>query len=227
MSFVGVPQAGDQSASECKKIIKQCSSGRPLWLTRVEPEVFILCYDSKHHLPASMTSPCDRFEELTYFKPSHQPEFGMYVDRHGAPLLDREIVEWEGQAERASFRFPYVLLFCSAFVEIRNLITGHLTQIIRVGATGNGSGGTIRCLWDGRGGAQNPELDLDFGGGGDGDSDLPTLLGVTDLHTTTEWGAQSSSAMTQQCVFTLFSPVPPPYSLVGEPVTPYDADSLI
>jgi len=158
----------------------------------------------------------------------HQPEFGMYVDRHGVPLLDREIVEWEGQAERASFRFPYVLLFCSTFVEVRNLITGHLTQIIRTEAIGNGGGGgTIRCLWDGRGGPRNFDLDLDFGGGGDGGSDLPSVLGVVDLPTTSEWGAQSSSVMKQQCVFTLFSPVPPPYSLVGEPVTPYDADSLI
>ena len=85
----------------------------------------------------------------------------------------------------------------------------------------------MRCLWDGRGGTRNPDLDLEFGGGGDGGSGLPTVLGVADLPTTNEWGAQSNSVMTQQCVFTLFSPVPPPYSLVGEPVTPYDADSLI
>ena len=149
------------------------------------------------------------------------------MDRHGAPLLDREIVEWEGQAERASFRFPYVLLFCSTFVEVRNLITGHLTQIIRADAAGRGgSGGTMRCLWDVRGGSRGSDYDLDFGGG-EGGSDLPTVLGVADLPTANEWGAQSSSAMTQQCVFTFFSPVPPPYSLVGEPTVPYDADSLI
>jgi len=207
MSFVGVPQAqaGDQDVSECKKVIKRCSSGRPLSMSRVETEVFILCYD----------------------------KFGVYVDRHGVPLLDRGIVEWEGQAERASFRFPYVLLFCSAFVEVRNLVTGHLTQIIRADATGHGDGGrAIRCLWDGRGGARNFDYDYDSGGGDssngeDGGSDLPTVLAVTDLPKTSEWGAQSSSVMTQQCVFTLFSPVPPPYSLVGEPVIPYDTESLI
>jgi len=121
-------------------------------------------------------------------------------------------------------------------VEVRNLITGHLTQIIRADTTagnGNGGGPPIRCLWDGRGGARNFNYDLDFSGGqynngGDGGGlDLPTILGVVDLPTTNEWGAQSSSAVTQQCVFTLFLPIPPPYSPVEEPVTPYDANSII
>lgn len=48
MASADVPQAGDQNVSECKKLIKRCSSGRPLSMTRVETEVFILCYDSEH-----------------------------------------------------------------------------------------------------------------------------------------------------------------------------------
>ena len=225
MSFVDVPQPGDQNTSECKKIIKRCSPGRPISMTRVETEVFILCYDSEYHLPARIPASSKWVQVNNVSRLPHQPEFGVYVDRHGVPLLDRDIIEWEGQAERASFRFPYVLLFCSTFVEVRNLITGHLTQIIRADATGHGGGKTIRCLWDGRG--KNLNSDYDLNGGGDGGPDLPTVLGVADLHMTNEWGAQSSSAMKQQCIFTLFSPVPPPYSLVGEPVEPYDADSLI
>ena len=178
----------------------------------------------------------------------NDPEFGAYVDRYGVPLLDREIVEWEGQACWASFRFPYVLLFSSAFVEIRHLVTGRLTQIIRADdAIGNhgsgGCGGPMRCLWDGRGGGRTASYDPEFGhvgdygpGSNDGTSDgseLPTVLGVVDLpiHTTgNERGAHSSSssAATQQCVFTLFSPIPPPYSpLVEEPTIPYDANSII
>ena len=180
-------------------------------------------------------------------------EFGLYVDRYGVPLVHREIVEWEGLACRASFRFPYVLLFSPAFVEIRSLITGHLIQIIRadvaVGNLGGCGGAPIRCLWDGRGGSRNANYDPEFGyvgAGGDygsgsndgmhGDSDgseFPTVLGVVDLPvptTANEWGAQSSSSsvVTQQCVFTLFSPVPPPYSPhVEEPTVPYDANSII
>lgn len=169
------------------------------------------------------------------------------------PLLDREILEWEAQACRASFRFPYVLLFSPAFVEIRHLITGHLTQIIRADDAigkyvgGGCGGGPIRCLWDGRGGARHSGYDPEFGHVGAGDygsgsndglhggpdgSELPTVLGVVDLPiptTVNEWEAQSSSlpVVTQQCVFTLFSPVPPPYSLVEEPTIPYDANSII
>ena len=65
ISFVAVPQAGEQNVPECKKAIKRCSSGQPLWMTRVDTEVFILCYDSKRH-PA-----CKSFEELMYLQPPH------------------------------------------------------------------------------------------------------------------------------------------------------------
>jgi hypothetical protein len=244
---VGIPQAGDQNVPECKGIVKRCSSARPISMTRVETEVFFLCYDSEYPLFPSARK--------THHFPFSPAEFGVYVDRYGVPLLDREIVEWEGQACRASFRFPYVLLFSPAFVEIRHIITGLLIQIIRaddtIGNYGGGGcgGGPIRCLWDGRGGGGNSGYDPESGyvGGGDygsesseglhGNSDgsesLPTVLGVVDLPipaTVNDWGAQSSSSsvVTQQCVFTLFSPVPPPYSpLVEEPTIPYDVNSII
>lgn len=144
------------------------------------------------------------------------PEFGVYVNRFGVPLLDRGIVEWEGQADRASFRYPYVFLFCSTFVEVRNLITGRLIQIIRPDAAtagssvGRGEEGpqTLRCLWDGRGGARSfdydPELDED---GTWPSVELPAMLGAVDLPL-----PSSFSAAMQQCVFALSAPVPPPRS---------------
>lgn len=171
-----------------------------------------------------------------------KPGFGVYVDRYGVPLPDRSIVEWEGQADGVSFRFPYVLLFCVNFVEVRHLITGRLTQIIRADAAGGvGGSQTLRCLWDGRGGARSFDYDPDISGGGyhpgtsaDGSgssTELPTVLGAVDLAVPVagdEWGAQSSSSVArQQCVFTLFAPIPPPYSLVEEPAEPYDANSII
>ena len=247
ISLVGVPQTGDSSVSECKKVVKQCSSGRPLSMTRLETEVFVLCYDSEYvHISQS---PCPSRNHTTcslLFTASYtarmKPEFGVYVDRYGVPLPDRGIIEWEGQADRVSYRFPYVLLFCAKFVEVRHLITGRLTQIIRADAAG-GVGGpqTLRCLWDGRGGARSFDHDPDISGGGyhpgtsaDGGGssvELPTVLGAVDLAlpvTTDKWGAQSSSSVvTRQCVFTLFAPIPPPYSLVEEPAEPYDANSII
>jgi hypothetical protein len=70
-------------------------------------------------------------------------EFGLYVDRHGNPPESRTVavVEWEGTAERAAHHPPYVLLFDSRFIEVRNAETGRLAQIIL--------GDQIRCIWDG------------------------------------------------------------------------------
>ncbi|KAJ7126687.1 hypothetical protein C8R44DRAFT_532223, partial [Mycena epipterygia] len=50
-------------------------------------------------------------------------------------------IEWEGNAEKAALHSPYILLFDSRFVEIRNIETGRLVQII--------PGIDVRCLWDG------------------------------------------------------------------------------
>jgi len=154
------------------------------------------------------------------------PEFGVYVNRFGVPLLDRGIVEWECQAERVSYRYPYVLLFCSAFVEIRNLITGRLVQIFRPdAATRLGDIGgdedapqTLRCLWDGRSGTRNFDYDPELGEGEDGrgySSELPAMLGAVDLAMPSR-----SSITTQQCVFALSAPIPPPRSpgVAGYPV---------
>jgi hypothetical protein len=70
-------------------------------------------------------------------------EFGLYVDRHGDPSRSVAVVEWEGTAERAAHHPPYVLLFDSRFIEVRDVETGRLVQII--------PGNDVRCIWDGRG----------------------------------------------------------------------------
>ena len=67
----------------------------------------------------------------------------LYVDRHGDPSRSVQTIEWEGTAERVACHPPYVLLFDSRFIEIRDIATGRLCQII--------PGNDIRCIWDGRG----------------------------------------------------------------------------
>lgn len=71
------------------------------------------------------------------------PEFGVYVDKHGDPVRGGVTIEWEGTAERVAFHPPHILLFDSRFIEVRNVETGRLAQII--------PGKEIRCIWDGRG----------------------------------------------------------------------------
>jgi len=65
------------------------------------------------------------------------------VDKQGVPNRDAPHVEWEGTAESVAFHAPYILLFDTRFIEIRNVDTGRLSQII--------PGTDVRCVWDGRG----------------------------------------------------------------------------
>ncbi|KAJ6485700.1 signal transducer [Mycena sanguinolenta] len=94
---------------------KRCDACRPIGMFRTNEDGFLLCYN----------------------------EFGVYVDRHGEPRRNGTTIEWEGNAEKVALHQPYILLFDSRFIEIRNIETGRLMQII--------PGNDIRCLWDGRG----------------------------------------------------------------------------
>ncbi|KAI6006684.1 CNH domain-containing protein [Pisolithus orientalis] len=97
-----------------ERLAKRCESCKPVGMFRVDNE-FLLCYD----------------------------EFGIYVNKHGSPSRSSGTIEWEGTAERVAMHWPYILLFDSRFIEVRQVSTGLLAQII--------PGNEIRCIWDGRG----------------------------------------------------------------------------
>ncbi|KAI6112968.1 CNH domain-containing protein [Pisolithus sp. B1] len=97
-----------------ERLAKRCESCKPVGMFRVDNE-FLLCYD----------------------------EFGIYVNKHGSPSRPSGTIEWEGTAERVAMHWPYILLFDSRFIEVRQVSTGLLAQII--------PGNEIRCIWDGRG----------------------------------------------------------------------------
>ncbi|KAJ7809831.1 CNH domain-containing protein [Mycena leptocephala] len=65
-------------------------------------------------------------------------EFGLYIDKHGNPT--EPIVEWEGSAERIALHAPYILLFHTQTIEVREIATGRLAQII--------PGHDMHCIWD-------------------------------------------------------------------------------
>ncbi|GLB41616.1 putative CNH domain containing protein [Lyophyllum shimeji] len=96
-------------------LAKRCESCRPMGMFRSKEDEFLLCYD----------------------------EFGLYVDKHGDPSRQAGTVEWEGTAEKVALHSPYVLIFDTRFIEIRDIATGRLVQII--------PGNDVRCIWDGRG----------------------------------------------------------------------------
>ncbi|KAJ7780243.1 Dbl-like domain-containing protein [Mycena maculata] len=115
---VTIPQREDPRLAN---LAKRCEACRPMGMFRSTDEEFLLCYN----------------------------EFGLYVNKHGDPSPSRPIgtVEWEGNAERVAFHAPYILLFDSRFIEVRDVETGRLAQII--------PGNDMHCLWDGRGQASN------------------------------------------------------------------------
>ncbi|KAG6909363.1 hypothetical protein DXG01_000802 [Tephrocybe rancida] len=100
-------------------LAKRCESARPMGMFRSKENEFLLCYD----------------------------EFGLYVNKHGEPSRQGGTVEWEGTAERVALHTPYVMIFDTRFIEIRDLVTGRLVQII--------PGNDVRCIWDGRGVSTN------------------------------------------------------------------------
>ncbi|THU79489.1 hypothetical protein K435DRAFT_937938 [Dendrothele bispora CBS 962.96] len=53
------------------------------------------------------------------------------------------MLEWDATANSVAFRDPYILLFDTRFIEVRQIQTGRLIQII--------PGENFNCLWDGSG----------------------------------------------------------------------------
>ncbi|KAG8896511.1 hypothetical protein FRB99_008857 [Tulasnella sp. 403] len=158
---VTIPQKDDPRLSGLAKRLESC---RPMGMFRSNENEFLLCYD----------------------------EFGLYVDRHGDPnRASGGIIEWEGTAERVAFHPPYVVIFDSRFIEIRNIEKGQLVQIIR--------GTDIRCLWDGRSAALPPAT-MQGGVPWDESSRIHAVMKSPD--------AQPSGKVVVQHVFELVPTVP-------------------
>ncbi|KAI0251796.1 RhoGEF Rgf2 [Lactifluus subvellereus] len=83
---------------------------KPVAIYRIENE-FLLCYD----------------------------EFAFYIDRGGRRSRRNFLVHWEGSPTSFAFQYPYVLAFEPTFVEIRNVETGSMSQVIQ--------GNNLRCLF--------------------------------------------------------------------------------
>ncbi|KAI0776660.1 CNH-domain-containing protein [Trametes elegans] len=100
---------------DLRRLGKRPGMNKPVAMFRIREDEFLLCYD----------------------------EFGLYVDKRGAPSRSPATIEWEGIATQAAWHAPYVSLFCSSFIEVRHVESGRLAQII--------TGQDVRCVWDGRG----------------------------------------------------------------------------
>ncbi|KAI1795435.1 CNH-domain-containing protein [Ganoderma leucocontextum] len=100
---------------DVRRVGKRPMTNKPIAMFRIREDEFILCYD----------------------------EYGLYVDKRGAPSRSPPTIEWEGVASHAAWHPPYILLFGPALIEVRHVESGRLAQVI--------TGRDIRCTWDGRG----------------------------------------------------------------------------
>ncbi|KAI8340634.1 hypothetical protein BC941DRAFT_417744 [Chlamydoabsidia padenii] len=64
-------------------------------------------------------------------------EFGFFVDQRGRWIQSSHIMEWESEPDSFAMSYPHVLAFEPGFIEVRNILTGNVDQIIR--------GTNIRC----------------------------------------------------------------------------------
>ncbi|GET57652.1 putative GDP/GTP exchange factor Rom2p [Rhizophagus irregularis DAOM 181602=DAOM 197198] len=105
----------DLSHPQFASIARRCDNSKPLgMLFRLDDNdtnEFLLCYD----------------------------EIFFYVDKHGE-LSRPTVVEWEGKPEAVAIQLPYIIGFNPLFIEIRDVQTGKLCQVI--------SGKNMRCLND-------------------------------------------------------------------------------
>ncbi|ETW78809.1 hypothetical protein HETIRDRAFT_453384 [Heterobasidion irregulare TC 32-1] len=92
---VAIPRFDD---SRCDELAKRCSSRRPMGMSRVRKNEYLLCYN----------------------------EFGLYTDRHGCPIRSRDTIQWEVTAQRVAWHPPYVHLSDLEVTEIRHIDTGGL-----------------------------------------------------------------------------------------------------
>jgi len=105
----------DLKAPHVATIASRLNGQRPLGMFRLSDAEFLLCYE----------------------------ECAVYVNKHG-DVSRSVIMEFVGKAKAAALYGPYILLFDTDFVEIRNAQNGRLRQVI--------AGRDVRCLDDAQSG---------------------------------------------------------------------------
>ena len=108
----------------------QVEGAKPLGLVRVNPNELLVIYDSK----------------LFFVFLSNNFHFmyialGCYIDKHGVPTRLYGYIKWETKVTSYANRNGHVLLISSEFIEIRNITTGRIVQVIK--------GEDIRLLYSG------------------------------------------------------------------------------
>ncbi|KAK0223358.1 hypothetical protein IW262DRAFT_820050 [Armillaria fumosa] len=149
-----VPNLSDTANSPAMATLKsRLEDAKPLGLVRCDSSELLVVYDT----------------------------VGCYITKHGQPSRNCKYVKWETQASSFAHRGAHFLLFSPEFIEIRNIATGRLVQVIE--------GGGIRFLYSGPAVSSNDTILVGMQGGKndkDGVSDR-----IAELVETKELGASN------------------------------------
>ncbi|KAF5359183.1 hypothetical protein D9756_003436 [Leucocoprinus leucothites] len=98
-----VPNFQDAGSSPSLSMLKdRLKDARPLGLARIDANELLLIYDS----------------------------VGCYITKRGIPSRSNGYIRWETQASGFAHRGNHILLISSQFIEIRNINTGRIAQVI-------------------------------------------------------------------------------------------------
>jgi len=100
-----VPNLQDSSTninSAMTSLKARLDGRRTLGLVRVSSEEFMVIYD----------------------------EYGCYITKYGPPSRDYGYVKWETKAVSYAHRNGHILLISPEFIEVRNITTGRIVQVI-------------------------------------------------------------------------------------------------
>jgi hypothetical protein len=93
----------------------RCEAARPLGILRCHATELLVVYDSKSFLIVVSSS---------------FPAIGCYITKYGVPSRSAGYIRWETKATSFAHRGNHVLLFSPEFIEVRNVTTGRLVQVI-------------------------------------------------------------------------------------------------
>jgi hypothetical protein len=87
--------------------------------------------------------------------------YGCYITQFGLPSRECRYIKWETKANSYAYRDGHILLISSEFIEIRNVTTGRIVQVIedediRLLSSGPNTGKGDPVLVAMRGGYQDP-----------------------------------------------------------------------
>jgi len=96
-----------------------------------EPQFAFLARRNEDLKPLAMYRVGDRFL-LCY------QEFAFFIDNHGSLAKNHKLIEWDATPDYVALYYPYILAFEPHFVEVRDVESGDLVQVI--------AGDHMRCI---------------------------------------------------------------------------------